>query len=357
MSEPTQFPDPVRAQILPRACGSTGAILAAIQRSDLDQPTPCASWKVRDVVNHILGGAAYFAELAEAGAVADRAEEEPDLTAGDFSGTFRARGRPPGRRLQRARCPGPGAGDAHRRDAGLGAAPGSRPATSSPTAGTWPRRPGQPTDLEPELAAAAAGPGHPDPARLDARPGGRGAVRARRSRSPGRRRPPTSWPPSSAASPSRRGQATSAVRTSRTSPGVNPSVASPTVSSMRCTAGSSVGTAAARSRCPGRRPARGPPRRSAPAWCSAAGASSAPGAGRARRARRPARPARPRSAGRGPGTPGISGSRRRRQLSAEAACGHSPNRVPPIRCRHSRTSARMSAGPATQQPASAPRPL
>ena len=64
MSEPTQFPDPIRARILPRACGSAGAILATISRSDLDQPTPCASWKVRDVVNHILGGAAYFAELA-----------------------------------------------------------------------------------------------------------------------------------------------------------------------------------------------------------------------------------------------------------------------------------------------------
>ena len=54
---------------------------------------------------------------------------------------------------------------------------------------------------------------------------------------------------------------------------------------------------------------------------------------------------------------GISGSRRRRQLSAEAALGQSPNNVPPIRCRHSRTSARMSAEPATQQPASAPMPL
>ncbi|MGH3396885.1 MAG: maleylpyruvate isomerase N-terminal domain-containing protein, partial [Streptosporangiaceae bacterium] len=89
MSEPTQFPDPVRPQVLPRACGSTGAVLAAIRRSDLDQPAPCASRKLRDVVNHILGGAAYFAELAEAAAVADRAEEEPDLTAGNFSGTFR----------------------------------------------------------------------------------------------------------------------------------------------------------------------------------------------------------------------------------------------------------------------------
>jgi uncharacterized protein (TIGR03086 family) len=152
MSEPTQFPDPVRAQILPRACGSTGAILAAIQRSDLDQPTPCASWKVRDVVNHILGGAAYFAELAEAGAVADRADEEPDLTAGDFSGTFRREAS----RLAAAYS-APGVLD-QELEMPIGAMPGSVCAwiaASDIFTHGWDlaKATGQPTDLEPELAA------------------------------------------------------------------------------------------------------------------------------------------------------------------------------------------------------------
>jgi uncharacterized protein (TIGR03086 family) len=151
MSEPTQFPDPVAAQILPRACGSTGAILAAIRRSDLDQPTPCASWKVRDVVNHILGGAAYFAELAEAGAVADRGEEEPDLTGGDFSGTFRREAS----RLAAAYS-APGVLD-QELQMPIGAMPGSVCAwiaASDIFAHGWDlaKATGQSTDLDPELA-------------------------------------------------------------------------------------------------------------------------------------------------------------------------------------------------------------
>ncbi len=87
--DPPSFPDPVSSQIVQRACDSTGAILAALRPADLDRPTPCASWTVRDVVNHVLGGAGFFAELAEAGMVAD-GDEDPDFTAGDFNGTFRS---------------------------------------------------------------------------------------------------------------------------------------------------------------------------------------------------------------------------------------------------------------------------
>src|SRR5215472_6539374 len=48
---------------------------------------PCRSWTVKDVVNHIIGSAAWYAELAEEGAVPDG--EEADHTAGDFHATFR----------------------------------------------------------------------------------------------------------------------------------------------------------------------------------------------------------------------------------------------------------------------------
>jgi uncharacterized protein (TIGR03086 family) len=56
--------------------------------ADLDRPTPCASWNVRDVVNHIVGGTGFFAELAEKGAVTDR-DDDADCTATDFAATFR----------------------------------------------------------------------------------------------------------------------------------------------------------------------------------------------------------------------------------------------------------------------------
>lgn len=74
--------DPVG--VLERACNATQAVLAAIGEKDLDRPTPCASWTVSDVIRHVLGSAAYFAELAEAGVGAG--EEIDEL--GDFNGTF-----------------------------------------------------------------------------------------------------------------------------------------------------------------------------------------------------------------------------------------------------------------------------
>jgi uncharacterized protein (TIGR03086 family) len=87
-TDPPAFPDPVSSQILRRACDSTGTVLAALRPADLDRPTPCASWTVGDVINHVLGGAGFFAELAETGTVAG-GDEDPDFTAGDFNGTFR----------------------------------------------------------------------------------------------------------------------------------------------------------------------------------------------------------------------------------------------------------------------------
>ena len=81
-------PEPASADVLERACRSTAAVLAMVRTTDLDQPTPCASWNVRDVVNHIVGGTGFFAELAEKGAVTDRGDDT-DCTATDFAATFR----------------------------------------------------------------------------------------------------------------------------------------------------------------------------------------------------------------------------------------------------------------------------
>ena len=120
---------------------------------------------------------------------------------------------------------------------------------------------------------------------------------------------------------------------------------------------SPVGSRPARSRCPAPWPAgwrrRGTPSRLFPA----AGASWASAAGPGRPARRARPAARRRWPGHGSGTGASAGAAGARQVSADAASGHSPNSVPPIRRRHSRTSSMTPAGPATQHPGSAPRPL
>jgi uncharacterized protein (TIGR03086 family) len=64
---------------LERAFASTGAVLGGVTSAQLDQSTPCASWTVRDVVNHIVGGTAYFAAMAETGQPPAGGEEVPDV--------------------------------------------------------------------------------------------------------------------------------------------------------------------------------------------------------------------------------------------------------------------------------------
>lgn len=73
--------------ILRQAFDSTQGVLANVSSRQLDDPTPCASWKVRDLVNHIVGGAAFFAETAETG-FSPAGGDVPDFTAGDMNAAF-----------------------------------------------------------------------------------------------------------------------------------------------------------------------------------------------------------------------------------------------------------------------------
>jgi uncharacterized protein (TIGR03086 family) len=81
-------PEPTSADVLERACRSTATVLEMVRSTDLDRPTPCASWNVRDVINHIVGGTGFFAELAENGAATGHGDDA-DCTAADFAATFR----------------------------------------------------------------------------------------------------------------------------------------------------------------------------------------------------------------------------------------------------------------------------
>jgi uncharacterized protein (TIGR03086 family) len=64
--------------VLAQAFADTRAILVNVTPDQLDLPTPCQSWKVRDVVNHIVGGTQWFAASVTAG-------ESPLIEESDFS--------------------------------------------------------------------------------------------------------------------------------------------------------------------------------------------------------------------------------------------------------------------------------
>lgn len=71
---------------LAKAFASTRAVLSNVTADDLDKPTPCKSWAVRDVINHIVGGAHWFGASCEAGVAP---EQEPrDWTEGDMVASF-----------------------------------------------------------------------------------------------------------------------------------------------------------------------------------------------------------------------------------------------------------------------------
>jgi uncharacterized protein (TIGR03086 family) len=71
------------------ASASTAAILANVSQDQLDLPTPCASWTVRDLINHVVGNAFWFEAIADNGVAPDRPDNcAPDFTGGDFKTTF-----------------------------------------------------------------------------------------------------------------------------------------------------------------------------------------------------------------------------------------------------------------------------
>ena len=74
------------ADMLAQAFASTAGVLAGVDAQKLDASTPCSSWEVRDLVNHIVGGATYFAIAAETGQAP--APAETDFCQGDFVSEF-----------------------------------------------------------------------------------------------------------------------------------------------------------------------------------------------------------------------------------------------------------------------------
>lgn len=74
------------ADLLEQAFASTAKVLTNVQPGSLAGPTPCASWDVRALVNHIVGGTFFFATAAETGEAPQGGDV--DFTSGDFQATF-----------------------------------------------------------------------------------------------------------------------------------------------------------------------------------------------------------------------------------------------------------------------------
>ena len=141
------------ADNLEKAFASTAAVLARVKPDQLDDSTPCSSWKVRDLINHIVGGTTFFAVAAETGtAPSGGGDDAPDLASGDFNAAFAEGSK---RAVAAFRAEG-----AMEKTMTLpfGALPGAvfvNIAATDAFAHGWDlaRATGQDTDLDPELAA------------------------------------------------------------------------------------------------------------------------------------------------------------------------------------------------------------
>jgi uncharacterized protein (TIGR03086 family) len=67
-----------------RVLDKAGKVVDNVTPEQLSASTPCTEWTVRDVMNHVVGGATMFAECVEAGSVPD--ERLGQLMGGDNLG-------------------------------------------------------------------------------------------------------------------------------------------------------------------------------------------------------------------------------------------------------------------------------
>src|SRR5438874_2717261 len=73
---------------LERAFASTRAVVAKVKPEDLTRSTPCQSWDTRALLNHIIGGAFFFAASVNDGKSPAPQDPAPDFTGGDMVATY-----------------------------------------------------------------------------------------------------------------------------------------------------------------------------------------------------------------------------------------------------------------------------
>jgi uncharacterized protein (TIGR03086 family) len=76
-----------------RVIDLTREVVDGIEPDQLDDPSPCAAWTVRDVLNHVTAGAEMFAACIRDGAISDAALGElmtTDRLGDDYQASFHA---------------------------------------------------------------------------------------------------------------------------------------------------------------------------------------------------------------------------------------------------------------------------
>ncbi len=73
---------------LQQAFDSTRGVLANVQKSQLGDATPCATWDVSGLINHIVGGTHWFAANVNEGGTDDDGSDLPDFASGDYLASF-----------------------------------------------------------------------------------------------------------------------------------------------------------------------------------------------------------------------------------------------------------------------------
>jgi len=76
----------VSTELLSAAVESTRGVLSRVSPDQLGEATPCASWDVRAVIDHLLGAGHFAAETAEAGRGTGPGDR--DFASGDFVATY-----------------------------------------------------------------------------------------------------------------------------------------------------------------------------------------------------------------------------------------------------------------------------
>jgi uncharacterized protein (TIGR03086 family) len=69
-----------------RAFASTRGVLTNVTPDQFGSPTPCQSWQVRELINHIVGTTFWFADAVNTGVAP--APADVDYTAGDLVATY-----------------------------------------------------------------------------------------------------------------------------------------------------------------------------------------------------------------------------------------------------------------------------
>ena len=69
-----------------RASTATAGVLAGVDPKAMDGATPCASWNVQQLLNHVVGVPHLFAAVGETGKPPEQMTD--DFTQGDFAGRY-----------------------------------------------------------------------------------------------------------------------------------------------------------------------------------------------------------------------------------------------------------------------------